>query len=70
VSDTNHRHETTQDRCEDWLTVRDLRRELHLGEKAVYRALKSGDIPSVRVGGVYRVHRKQLERALLGDAVA
>jgi excisionase family DNA binding protein len=49
----------------NWLTLKDLQHELRLGEKAVYRLLRSGTIPSVRLGGVYRVHRRHLEEAFL-----
>ena len=49
----------------NWLTPKDLQQEFRLGEKAVYRLLRSGAIPSVRLGGVYRVHRSHIEEAFL-----
>ncbi len=53
-----------------WLTPRDVQRELRLGERSVYRYLKSGEIPSLKIGGVYRINRKHLEDApLAGGAL-
>lgn len=51
----------------DWLTPKDLQHELRIGEKLAYKLLKSGSIPSVRVGGLIRIYRPQLEEALLDD---
>ncbi len=50
-----------------FLTPKDLQRELQIGEKLCYRLLKSGAIPSFRVGGLIRVSRNQLEEALLDN---
>lgn len=50
-----------------WLTPKDLQAELRLGEKSIYRLLRSGAIPSIRLGGVYRVNRRHLEDAPLAD---
>ena len=51
----------TQEPAASFLTPKDLQRELQIGEKLAYRLLKSGAIPSIRVGGVYRIRRSQLE---------
>jgi excisionase family DNA binding protein len=51
----------------DWLTPKDLQHALRIGEKLAYKLLKSGSIPSVRVGGLIRIYRPQLEEALLED---
>lgn len=51
----------------NWLTPKDLQHELQIGEKLAYKLLKSGTIPSVRVGGLIRIYRPQLEAALLDD---
>jgi excisionase family DNA binding protein len=56
-----------QERSGAWLTVKDLQHELQIGEKLAYKLLKSGSIPSVRVGGLIRIYRPQLEEALLED---
>ncbi len=41
-----------------------------MGERSVYRYLKSGEIPSLKIGGVYRINRKHLEDApLAGGAL-
>ncbi len=51
----------------DWLTPKDLQRELQIGEKLTYRLLKDGTIPSVRVGHLIRIYRPSLEEALLDN---
>ncbi len=45
----------------DWLTPKDLQHELRIGEKLAYRLLRSGAIPSVRIGNMYRVRKEVLE---------
>jgi excisionase family DNA binding protein len=57
-----------QERTGDWLTPKDLQHELRIGEKLAYKLLKLGTIPSVRVGGLIRIYRPQLEEALLEDS--
>jgi excisionase family DNA binding protein len=49
------------------LTPKDLQQELRIGERLVYRLLKDGTIPSVRLGGVYRINREHLEDFLLTE---
>jgi excisionase family DNA binding protein len=62
---TDTSHNATQ--AQDWLTPKDLQRELQIGEKLAYRLLKDGTIPSIRVGGLIRIYRPHLEEALLDD---
>jgi excisionase family DNA binding protein len=57
----------TQEPPITFLTPKDLQRELQIGQKLAYRLLKSGEIPSVRVGGLYRIRRQDLEEALAAD---
>jgi excisionase family DNA binding protein len=45
----------------DWLTPKDLQRELRIGERLCYRLLRTGAIPSIRVGNLYRVRKEVLE---------
>ncbi len=54
----------TQEQPSTYLTPKDLQRELQIGEKLCYRLLRSEAIPSVRIGGVYRIARKNFEEAL------
>ncbi len=61
MKDHTHSGETTQGPSATFLTPKDLQRELQIGEKLAYRLLKSGAIPSIRVGSVYRIRRSQLE---------
>ncbi len=64
MGDDTHSGAVAQEQPVSFLTPKDLQRELQIGEKLAYRLLKDGTIPSVRVGGVYRIHRSQLEEAL------
>ena len=45
----------------DWLTPKDLQYELRIGERLCYRLLRTGAIPSVRIGNLYRVRKEALE---------
>jgi excisionase family DNA binding protein len=45
----------------NWLTPKDLQHELRIGERLCYRLLRSGAIPSVRIGNLYRIHREVIE---------
>lgn len=51
----------SQAQAQGWLTPKDLQAELRIGEKLCYRLLRTGAIPSVRVGNLYRVRREVLE---------
>jgi excisionase family DNA binding protein len=65
VDDDKHNVAIVQDQSVAFLTPKDLQHELQIGEKLCYRLLRSGAVPSVRVGGVYRIPRKHLEEVLL-----
>lgn len=67
MPDTTYSPARTQEASGNWLTVKDLQDELQIGQKLAYKLLKSGEIPSVRVGGLIRIYRPQLEEALLED---
>jgi excisionase family DNA binding protein len=45
----------------DWLTPKDLQHELRIGERLCYRLLRTGAIPSVRIGNLYRIPKEVLE---------
>jgi len=45
----------------DWLTPKDLQHELRIGERLCYRLLRTGAIPSVRIGNLYRIRKEALE---------
>ena len=57
----NLRTETPATQEPGWLTPKDLQRELRIGERLCYRLLRTGEIPSVRVGNLYRVRREVME---------
>ena len=38
-----------------WLTVTEVMRELRMGRSAIYRAIATGQIPSVRIGRTIRI---------------
>ncbi len=46
----------------DWLTPKDLQHELRIGERLCYRLLRTGAIPSVRIGNLYRIRREVMEQ--------
>jgi excisionase family DNA binding protein len=51
------------------LTVAEAAEVLHLNPVTLYRALKRGALPGAfRVGGVWRFHRKALERLMMEGA--
>ena len=52
---------TQEPEVSDWLTPKDLQHELRIGERLCYRLLRSGEIPSVRIGNLYRVRREVME---------
>jgi ribonuclease HI len=61
-------HKPTHDQDGDqkaWLSVKDLQSELGIGNDLAYRLVRSGRIPSVKLGGLIRIHRPTMERALL-----
>ena len=53
----------------NFLTPRDIQRELQIGERLTYKLLRAQAIPNTRVGNLYRVRREDLEKALEGGAV-
>jgi excisionase family DNA binding protein len=60
---------TTQASDARFLTPRDLQRELRIGERLCYKLLQAGAIPSIRVNGLYRIRREDLEEVLENGAV-
>jgi len=50
------------------LTVVEAAAFLKVKSSLVYRLLNSGEMPGIRVGGVWRISRSQLERWLEGSA--
>jgi len=45
----------------DWLTPQELQDELRIGQRLCYRLLRTGAVPSVRVGKLYRVRRETVD---------
>lgn len=68
MSNARRVNRVNQAELPNWLTPKEVQAELQLGERAVYRLLKSGAIPNVRLGGVYRINRKHFEEALLAPS--
>ena len=64
MDDDTHSGATVQEPSATFLTPKDVMQELQIGEKLAYRLIADGTIPSVRIGGVYRIHHSQLEEAL------
>ncbi len=64
VDDDTHGGAVAQEQPAAYLTPKDIQRELRIGERLAYKLLKDGTIPSVRVGGLYRIPRSRLDEAL------
>jgi excisionase family DNA binding protein len=62
LDDDTYREPSAQEQEDSFLTPKDLQRELKIGTSLTYRLLKSGAVPSLRVGGVYRIRRSELDR--------
>jgi len=43
------------------LTIREVAKYLHVVQLTVYRMIKRGDLPAVKVGRVWRIRRQDLE---------
>jgi excisionase family DNA binding protein len=52
----------------DWLTPKEVQHQLRIGERLCYRLLRTGAIPSVRIGNLYRIRKEVLEE-LRGQAI-
>jgi excisionase family DNA binding protein len=57
-------HERRRRRGSDLLSIPDVCQELDMGKSWVYQRLKSGEIPSIRLGRVIKVRRADLEEYL------
>jgi excisionase family DNA binding protein len=53
-----------QERCVQLLSIPQLCQELGMGKSWIYRRLRSGEIPSVRLGRSLKVRRDELEQYL------
>ncbi len=53
----------------DVLTIEQVREVYGLGENAAYRAVKTGEIPSFRIGKLIRFSKSALKEALDGKGV-
>jgi excisionase family DNA binding protein len=58
----------SEDTSNAFLTVRELAALLRISRKTAYLLVKTGEIPSVKVGGSYRIPRAELERQLAESA--
>jgi excisionase family DNA binding protein len=47
-----------------YLTINDIKRELHVSHETVRKWILSGRLPHVKAGRMYRVRRSDLERML------
>lgn len=58
----------TGDREVQTYTVPEAARKLGIGRNSAYEAVRSGEIPSIRIGGRILVPRLALDRMLAGEA--
>jgi excisionase family DNA binding protein len=52
------------------LTVSEVAKVLRVSNMTVYRLIKAGEIPALRVGKIYRIREHDLESYLEGSSVA
>ncbi|MBE3562246.1 MAG: helix-turn-helix domain-containing protein [Hydrogenibacillus schlegelii] len=52
---------------QDVLTPEEAAKRLRVSVRTVYRQLKDGRLPGVKVGGQWRIRREELERYLAGE---
>jgi excisionase family DNA binding protein len=52
----------SEDTSSAFLTVRELAALLRVSRKTAYLLVKTGEVPSMKVGGGYRIPRAELER--------
>lgn len=64
MDDDTHGRISVQPDSANFLTPKDLQRELRIGERLAYRLLREGVIPSIRIGNLYRIPRAWLDDAL------
>ena len=50
-----------------FLTVQQAAKELQLHEMTVYRMFQKRQLPGVKIGGRWRIHRELLDRVLKGE---
>ncbi|MFN8474897.1 MAG: helix-turn-helix domain-containing protein [Anaerolineae bacterium] len=48
----------------EYLTPKEIAQLLKLHEETIRRYLRSGELPAIKLGGVYRVKREDLEEFL------
>lgn len=61
VSDSKENGSSAESReSSDLLNMREVSRELGMGKSWTYQRIKSGEIPSLRIGGNYKVRRRDL----------
>lgn len=56
-----------QTRLPSVLTIRDCAADLQLSREAVYRAVRAGEIPSLKIGSRILIPRDRYQRLLNGD---
>lgn len=49
---------------QEYLTIKDIARQLKMDEKTIRRWIKSGQLPAIELGGKYRVSRTDLNAFL------
>ena len=57
-------------RVDELLTVAEIAESLRVSTMTVYRLIRTGELPAVRVGRNYRVRRRDLTAFLDGQVVA
>ena len=48
----------------EYLTPREVMNLLYIGKNTFYKLVNSGQLPAFRIGKLWRIHKKELERHL------
>ena len=67
MKDINRTQTTSRD---GFLTTEDVLSYLRINAKTVYRLIRSGDLPAVRVGRQWRFRQRDLDRWVVAQSIA
>jgi len=54
----------------EWLTIREIQKELAIGRTKAWQLVASGDIPAVQIGRSVRINRRDLDEWLARQGYA
>ncbi len=63
-------HMTSHEGPDVFLTTEEVLRLLRVNARTVYRLIRDGDLPAVRVGRQWRIRRRDLDRFIAAQRIA